>query len=116
MFLQRHYDDISISLVGDWMTFPFLWQVIAAEGEHKASRALRHAAEVIAECPAALQVVLINDDNPDDILDEVIAENPAALQVVMMMITKTMITMTMTSLPRLLRSAQQLVLGLLQNT
>ena len=31
-------------------------QVIAAEGEHKASRALRHAAEVIAECPAALQV------------------------------------------------------------
>ena len=31
-------------------------KVIAAEGEHKASRALRHAAEVIAECPAALQV------------------------------------------------------------
>ena len=30
--------------------------MIAAEGEHKASRALRHAAEVIAECPAALQV------------------------------------------------------------
>merc|ERR1712113_1339634 len=25
-------------------------------GEHKASRALRHAAEVIAECPAALQL------------------------------------------------------------
>ncbi len=31
-------------------------QVIAAEGEHKASRALRHAADVIAESPAALQV------------------------------------------------------------
>ena len=31
-------------------------QVIAAEGEHKASRALRHAAEVIADSPAALQV------------------------------------------------------------
>merc|ERR1719328_563435 len=31
-------------------------KVIAAEGEHKASRALRHAAEVIAECPAALQL------------------------------------------------------------
>ena len=30
--------------------------VIAAEGEHKASRALRHAAEVIADCPFALQV------------------------------------------------------------
>ena len=31
-------------------------KVIAAEGEHKASRALRHAAEIIAESPAALQV------------------------------------------------------------
>ena len=31
-------------------------KVIAAEGEHKSSRALRHAAEIIAECPAALQV------------------------------------------------------------
>ena len=32
-------------------------KVIAAEGEHKASRALRHAAEVITDCPAALQVI-----------------------------------------------------------
>ena len=31
-------------------------KVIAAEGEHKASRALRYAAEVISENPAALQV------------------------------------------------------------
>ena len=31
-------------------------KVIAAEGEHKASRALRHAAEVISDNPAALQV------------------------------------------------------------
>ena len=31
-------------------------KVIAAEGEHKASRALRHAAEVIMENPASLQV------------------------------------------------------------
>ena len=30
-------------------------KVIAAEGEHKASRALKHAAEVITEDPAALQ-------------------------------------------------------------
>ena len=37
----------------------FLSKVIAAEGEHKASRALRHAAEVIADSPAALQVVFI---------------------------------------------------------
>ena len=31
-------------------------KVIAAEGEHKASRALRHAAEVIMGSPTALQV------------------------------------------------------------
>ena len=32
-------------------------KVIAAEGEHKASRALRQAAEVIMDNPAALQVL-----------------------------------------------------------
>ena len=32
-------------------------KVIAAEGEHQASRALRHAAEVISDCPEALQVI-----------------------------------------------------------
>jgi len=31
-------------------------KVIAAEGEHKASRALKHAADVIADSPAALQL------------------------------------------------------------
>jgi len=31
-------------------------QVIAAEGEQKASRALKEAAEVISESPAALQL------------------------------------------------------------
>ena len=31
-------------------------KVIAAEGEHKASRALRHAADVISGNPAALQL------------------------------------------------------------
>ena len=34
-------------------------KVIAAEGEHKASRALRHAAEIIMDNPAALQVTKI---------------------------------------------------------
>ena len=34
-------------------------KVIAAEGEHKASRALRHAAEVIIDSPAALQVKML---------------------------------------------------------
>ena len=32
-------------------------KVIAAEGEHKSSRALKHAADIIAESPAALQVM-----------------------------------------------------------
>ena len=31
-------------------------KVIAAEGEHKASRALRHAAEVLSDNPVALQL------------------------------------------------------------
>ena len=31
-------------------------KVIAAEGEHKASRALKHAADIICDSPAALQV------------------------------------------------------------
>ena len=35
---------------------PLLFQVIAAEGEQKASRALRDASEVIAESSAALQL------------------------------------------------------------
>ena len=38
-------------------------KVIAAEGEHKASRALRHAAEVIVDSPAALQVVEMKPSN-----------------------------------------------------
>ena len=42
-------------------------KVIAAEGEHKASKALREAAEVIIDSPAALQVrkdrYIENNDN-----------------------------------------------------
>ena len=34
-------------------------KVIAAEGEHKASRSLRQAAEVIMDSPAALQVIIM---------------------------------------------------------
>ena len=33
-------------------------KVIAAEGEHKASRALKHAADIIMESPASLQVIV----------------------------------------------------------
>ena len=35
-------------------------KVIAAEGEHKASRALKHAADIITESPGALQVPMFN--------------------------------------------------------
>ena len=35
---------------------PALSQVIAAEGEQKASRALREAAEIVSESPAAIQL------------------------------------------------------------
>lgn len=38
------------------LTFLLNFQVIAAEGEHKASRALREASEVISDSPAALQL------------------------------------------------------------
>ena len=41
------------------ITFTIIMKVIAAEGEHKASRALKHAAEVIADSPAALQVIIV---------------------------------------------------------
>ena len=44
------YDDIKVIMF-------LIKKVIAAEGEHKASRALRHAAEVITGNPAALQVL-----------------------------------------------------------
>ena len=49
-------------------------KVIAAEGEHKASRALRHAAEVIMDSPAALQVQTfkyILSPNPSRLLAEI---------------------------------------------
>ena len=35
-------------------------KVIAAEGEHKASKTLTHAAEVIVDSPAALQLAFLN--------------------------------------------------------
>lgn len=34
-------------------------KVIAAEGEHKSSRALAHAADIIGQSPAALQVIRV---------------------------------------------------------
>ena len=50
-------------------------KVIAAEGEHKASRALKHAAEVILDSPAALQVrdERINKMNNEFLYDVAVA-------------------------------------------
>ena len=39
-----------------WPVFCSIFQVIAAEGEQKASRALKEAADVINESPSALQL------------------------------------------------------------
>ena len=41
---------------GLWYLHISVSQVIAAEGEHKASRALKHAADIITESPGALQL------------------------------------------------------------
>merc|ERR1712079_992858 len=48
-------------------------KVIAAEGEHKASRALRSAAEVIVDSPAALQLRYLQT------LDSIAAENNSTI-------------------------------------
>ncbi len=38
------------------MSFVFVFQVIAAEGENKAARALKDASDIINESPSALQL------------------------------------------------------------
>merc|ERR1712018_595418 len=67
-------------------------KVIAAEGEHKASRALRHAAEVIMENPGALQLRYLQTLNsisaennstiifpvPIDIMSQLMNSSPGA--------------------------------------
>ena len=53
--------------------------MIAAEGEHKASRALRMAAEVIMDSPAALQVGF--DEDEVMMMVMMIVDSFAALQV-----------------------------------
>lgn len=45
-----------MSCDNDLFTNYFITQVVAAEGEQKASRALKEAADVMAESPAALQL------------------------------------------------------------
>jgi len=63
-------------------------KVIAAEGEHKASRALRHAAEVIVDSPAALQLRYLQT------LSSISAENnstivfPVPIDIISKMVSK----------------------------
>ena len=47
----------------DWLIL-IVQQVIAAEGEQKASRALREAAEIVSESPAAIQLRYLQVTNP----------------------------------------------------
>ena len=58
LVLLYSHDDCNDDCTDD-IIIPCPSKVIAAEGEHKASRALRHAAEVICDSPAALQVIVI---------------------------------------------------------
>jgi erythrocyte band 7 integral membrane protein len=51
-------------------------KVIAAEGEHKASRSLRMAAEVIADSPAALQVLLPTFSMTSHLFPDEVPSNP----------------------------------------
>ena len=57
LVLLYSHDDCNDDCTDD-IIIPCPPKVIAAEGEHKASRALRHAAEVICDSPAALQVMV----------------------------------------------------------
>ena len=59
--LHLHHNTLTMMMIiftRPQMKVMVYMQVIAAEGEHKASRSLRLAAEVIADSPAALQVGL----------------------------------------------------------
>ena len=51
-------------LMHNTMKIIIWYQVIAAEGEQKASRALREAAEIVSESPAAIQLRYLQVTNP----------------------------------------------------
>ena len=67
-------------------------KVIAAEGEHKASRALKQAAEVIVDSPAALQLRYLQT------LNSISAENnstivfPVPIDIISQLVTDTPVT------------------------
>ena len=67
-------------------------KVIAAEGEHKASRALKQAAEVIVDSPAALQLRYLQT------LNSISAENnstivfPVPIDIISQLVTDTQVT------------------------
>ena len=51
-------------LMHNTMKIIIWYQVIAAEGEQKASRSLREAAEIVSESPAAIQLRYLQVTNP----------------------------------------------------
>ena len=54
--ISENNKNFAMSCDNDLFTNYFITQVVAAEGEQKASRALKEAADVMAESPAALQL------------------------------------------------------------
>ena len=56
--IHLYYFDLKMSYLIRLKYIYINLQVIAAEGEQKASRALREAANVIAESSSALQVII----------------------------------------------------------
>lgn len=56
IFNVKYYNSYKLLLLLLIFILNINYQVIAAQGEHNASRALREAAEVIGDSPAALQL------------------------------------------------------------
>ena len=51
--------DLMVVIIMDKVLMNLLSKVISAEGEHKASRALKHAADVLMDNSGAMQVLIV---------------------------------------------------------
>ena len=51
--------DLMVVIIMDKVLIILLSKVISAEGEHKASRALKHAADVLMDNSGAMQVLIV---------------------------------------------------------
>ena len=63
IFIWEYFEGDAQIMIDELIRINYI-QVIAAEGEQKASHALKEAAMVIQESSSALQVFLLNSDNP----------------------------------------------------